>query len=89
MASSVHCLVSGKVQGVWYRASTETEARRLGVSGWVRNLQDGRVEVFAVGESDLLQQLVDWLRRGPPAARVDDVVVDWGEAQAPAGFSVR
>jgi acylphosphatase len=73
----VHLLVSGRVQGVAFRAYTEDEARRLGVSGWVRNLPDGRVEVEAEGERAALLGLVRFCERGPPAARVEEVRVDW------------
>lgn len=77
MQKCVHCLVSGKVQGVWYRGSTQTEARRLGLVGWVKNLPDGRVELLAVGDETRLLALLDWLPVGPPAARVGDVKVTW------------
>jgi acylphosphatase len=73
----VHLLVSGRVQGVAFRAYTEDEARRLGVTGWVRNLPDGRVEAEAEGERAFVEALVAWCRRGPPAARVDHVEVAW------------
>jgi acylphosphatase len=78
----VHLLVSGLVQGVFYRQSTVDEARRLGVAGWVRNLSDGRVEVLAEGDRAALDGLVRFCRRGPPAARVDAVQATWS---APAG----
>jgi acylphosphatase len=72
-----HILVEGRVQGVFFRQSTVDEARRLGVRGWVRNAPDGRVEAEAEGERAAVEQLVGWCRRGPPAARVDDVHVAW------------
>ena len=75
----VHLLVSGHVQGVAFRASTADAARRLGLRGWVRNLPDGRVEAEAEGERAALEGLVAWCRRGPPAARVDEVEVSWRE----------
>ena len=71
----IHCRVSGKVQGVWYRASTQREAAALGVSGWVRNLEDGRVELVAEGPSDAVGRLEAWLRTGPPHAHVERVDV--------------
>ncbi len=80
--SRVHLLVSGIVQGVFFRQSTVDEARRLGVAGWVRNLPDGRVEVEAEGERAALDALVRFCRRGPPAAQVDGVEVTWS---APRG----
>ncbi|RME24719.1 MAG: acylphosphatase [Deltaproteobacteria bacterium] len=76
---SMHLYIEGRVQGVFYRASARDEARRLGLSGWVKNLPDGRVELLAEGPRDRLEQLLAWCRQGPPAARVDDVTVEWGE----------
>jgi acylphosphatase len=73
----VHLLLSGRVQGVAFRAYTVDEALRLGVHGWVRNLPDGRVEVEAEGERAALEGLAAWCRRGPPAARVDHVDARW------------
>jgi acylphosphatase len=72
--SSARFLVSGKVQGVFFRASTRHEALKLGLNGHARNLADGRVEVVASGLSEALHELEQWLWQGPPAARVDDVV---------------
>jgi acylphosphatase len=75
---------------VAFRASTLDEARRLGVHGWVRNLADGRVEAEAEGERGALEALVAWCRRGPPAARVEDVAVTWGAWGGDLGpFAVR
>jgi acylphosphatase len=81
----VHLLVSGRVQGVAFRAYTEDEARRLGVRGWVRNLRDGRVEAEAEGDRAAVEALVAWCRRGPPSARVDGVEVEWGEWRGDLG----
>ena len=64
-------LVSGRVQGVAFRAATEARARALGLAGFVRNLRDGRVEVVAQGEAAQVAALESWCRRGPPLARVD------------------
>jgi acylphosphatase len=66
-------LVSGRVQGVFFRASTRSEAERLGLAGSARNLADGRVEVIASGSDEALWALERWLWHGPPSARVDDV----------------
>jgi acylphosphatase len=66
--------VSGRVQGVFFRASTRQEALRLGLRGYARNLADGRVEVVACGSAEAVGELERWLWQGPPAARVDDVV---------------
>lgn len=81
-------LVSGKVQGVFFRASTRGQALRLGLRGHARNLPDGRVEVVAVGDDDAIDALADWLRRGPPTARVDGVVRSAADASdAGSGFT--
>ena len=66
-------IVSGKVQGVFFRASTAREATRLGIRGHALNLPDGRVEVLAMGDAAAVEELHRWLERGPPAARVDAV----------------
>jgi acylphosphatase len=66
-------LVSGRVQGVFFRASTRSEAQRLGLAGSASNLVDGRVEVIASGSDDALTALERWLWQGPPSARVEDV----------------
>lgn len=71
---SARYFITGRVQGVFFRASTQTEAQRLGITGWVRNLADGRVEVLAQSEDPAaLDRLADWLRHGPPNARVESV----------------
>ena len=66
--------VSGRVQGVAFRAHTRAQALTLGLRGHARNLADGRVEVLAVGDADAIERLAPWLRQGPPLARVDDVL---------------
>ena len=68
--SAMRFFVSGRVQGVFFRASTRRHAQRLGLRGWAVNLPDGRVEVFAVGGSAAIKQLEEWLHAGPPAAKV-------------------
>jgi acylphosphatase len=84
------CLVSGKVQGVFYRASTAEQAKRLGLAGYAKNLPDGRVEVLACGEQSKVEELIAWLRQGPPSAKVSGVEVQDADAsQAPADFSTR
>lgn len=86
MTSRVHLLVSGTVQGVGFRWATREEATRLGLTGWVRNLEDGRVEAIAEGPREVLEQLVVWAHRGPPSSRVTDVAVTWSE---PTGEWIR
>jgi acylphosphatase len=69
------CFVSGRVQGVFYRASTRQKAIDTGCAGYARNLADGRVEVLAVGKPTAVHELIEWLWRGPPAAQVTNVEV--------------
>jgi acylphosphatase len=78
----LHAVVSGRVQGVGFRASAQQVAQRLGLAGWVRNLADGRVELHAEGPATALDQLLDWLRQGPSLSRVDGVDVDWPSPDA-------
>lgn len=72
----MHFYVSGHVQGVWFRAATQEQAKKLEVTGWARNLPDGRVEVLACGEKEKIVLLHQWLKVGPPLARVDDVTYE-------------
>ena len=86
----VRVLVSGRVQGVWYRESARREAERLGVRGWVRNLEDGRVEALLEGPAGAVSSLVEWCRRGPPAAEVRELATSEEPALGDlAGFAVR
>jgi acylphosphatase len=81
------CLVSGRVQGVFYRGSAAQRARELGVRGYAKNLPDGRVEVLACGEDDVVQVFISWLWTGSSAAKVTAVeVADAPGHGAPAGF---
>jgi acylphosphatase len=75
----LHAIVHGRVQGVFFRDSTRREATGLGLGGWVRNLPDGTVEVYAEGDRAGLDRLHAWLYRGPEAARVTRVDADWGD----------
>ena len=68
-------VISGRVQGVWFRGTTRETALSLGLTGYVRNMPDGSVEVVAEGDSRRVDQLIAWCRRGPPHARVDGVAV--------------
>lgn len=73
-----HVIVSGRVQGVFFRANTQEKAVQLGLTGWVRNLPDRRsVEALVEGEDERVKRMVEWLRAGDPPARVDDVEVEW------------
>ncbi|RMG20518.1 MAG: acylphosphatase [Deltaproteobacteria bacterium] len=73
-------LVTGRVQGVFYRASAMEQAQRLGLTGWVMNLPDGRVESVVEGSRAAVEEYLAWCRRGPPAAHVAAVDVHWGPA---------
>ena len=83
------CLISGRVQGVFFRASTARKAIGLGVTGHAVNLPDGRVEVMACGPIENVQALCEWLKSGPPAARVDTLSVEEVDCQGepPATFT--
>ena len=87
------CYVSGRVQGVFFRASTRERAQQLGCRGYARNLADGRVEVLAVGEPAAVHALIEWLWQGPPAAQVTDVncadVAPGESGELPTGFGTR
>ncbi len=72
---TIHLLVKGKVQGVFFRASTKEVAQQLGVKGWVRNTEDGDVEITVTGDEASLQKFTDWCRQGPRKAEVYDVIV--------------
>ena len=72
--------IDGRVQGVWYRASTLREAERLGLTGWVRNCIDGRVELCAEGDRPSLEALLAWCRRGPEHAEVERIELTWSKA---------
>lgn len=73
----LHLVVRGRVQGVYFRASTQREARRLGLTGWVKNRSDGSVEILAEGEETSIRELYSWAQKGPTAARVDRVDTRW------------
>lgn len=85
----IHCLVAGRVQGVFFRASAREVAEELGLTGWVRNLPDGRVEVVAVGDAQALARFRDWLRQGPERAVVTSVQCQECRPQPFARFEVR
>ena len=84
----IHAFVSGRVQGVWYRNSTRNEALAASVTGWARNLPDGRVEVMLCGDESAVQDVVAWLHKGPAGARVRGVVTEKMPFEAMSGFSV-
>ena len=90
MKTSVHVLISGKVQGVWFRASTKQKAEELGITGWVRNTSDGKVEAVFEGEEKIVQKMIEWCHHGPPLAKVEHVEI---KQQKPSngfeGFSIK
>jgi len=71
----VHVFVNGRVQGVFFRQKTKQQAERLDVTGWVRNLPDGRVEAVFEGEEENVDKMLTWCHVGPPAARVENVTI--------------
>ena len=81
-------IVRGKVQGVWFRASTRDVAVRLGLTGHARNLANGDLEVLAMGDAEAIATLADWLQQGPPLARVDAVLRSDAEAVAMHDFEI-
>jgi len=86
----VHLVVEGRVQGVFFRASTQSTAVSLGLTGWVRNVSDGTVEVHAVGDRDALDRFIRWCWQGPPGARVTGVrVSEVPVIKAFSGFHIR
>ena len=88
MALQARLTISGRVQGVGFRDWTITTARRLGLSGWVRNRIDGAVEVLIVGDDNAVGEMIDACRRGPPMARVDNVDIEPVDLDVlPQGFT--
>ena len=79
-------VIRGRVQGVFFRAETRDRARSLGLSGWVRNAPDGSVEAVFEGDRERIESILDWCRRGPSLAEVDDVDIAWEEPRVEVGF---
>ena len=75
--SRAHVLISGRVQGVWFRASTRDKAKELGIKGWVRNTPDGKVEAVFEGPREKVEEIIKWCHKGPVLARVTNVEVKW------------
>lgn len=81
MKKRAHVYVSGRVQGVFFRASTREEARKREVTGWVKNLPDGRVEAVFEGDEEKVKKMINFCHKGSRAARVENVEVNWEEYQ--------
>jgi acylphosphatase len=84
----VHVIVRGQVQGVFFRAEARDRAASLGLGGWVRNNPDGTVEAVFEGEDERVESIVEWCRRGPALAQVEDVDVSWEQPRGESGFTV-
>jgi len=85
-----HVIISGRVQGVYFRGTAKKMAESLGLDGWVRNLSDGKVEAVFEGETEDVHRMVTWCNTGPSAARVDDVQEHWDAAAGDlSGFELR
>lgn len=86
----VHLKISGRVQGVFFRANTQKEAIKLGLKGWVRNTENGGVETVAQGTKEKLEAFIAWCHKGPPRAIVDNIDVSWEETEETFGsFGIR
>jgi len=85
-----HLIITGIVQGVFFRMETQKAAEKRGVNGWVRNRRDGSVEAVLEGEKESVDSLIDWCRQGPPRATVNDVDISWEDFQGEfSEFNVR
>jgi acylphosphatase len=89
MGFAVHLIACGRVQGVWFRAGTQEQALQLGVNGWAKNCPDGSVEIHAEGEKEILEQFINWCRKGPPAAQVATLDIEWVSPQGLNTFEIR
>ncbi|MEX0729281.1 MAG: acylphosphatase [Aquisalimonadaceae bacterium] len=85
---TMHCHVSGRVQGVWFRGGAREQARALGIDGYARNLPDGRVDVLARGTPEAVAALLDWLRQGPPNAEVAELQHEQVDVIPDKGFRI-
>lgn len=81
MKEKFRVLISGRVQGVFFRATAREEAKRLQLDGFARNLPDGRVEIVGEGERAALEEMIRWCRKGPRGAMVESVEIEWGKAE--------
>ncbi|MDX2244139.1 MAG: acylphosphatase [Leptolyngbyaceae cyanobacterium bins.302] len=84
-----HVLIAGRVQRVGFRFSTQDMATLYGLTGWVQNLADGRVEAVFEGDRASVEEMIHWCHKGPPHAQVDEVVVNYEHPQGLKGFEIR
>ena len=90
MMHQAHIIISGRVQGVFYRASCQEIAQMHDLKGWARNLPTGEVEVLAQGEKEKIEKLITWCKKGPPGARVSDVKIEWSnQSDDLSNFEIR
>ena len=85
---TVHLLIKGKVQGVYYRASAKDMATELGIKGWVKNMPDGNVEILACGNKEELEKFIEWCRQGPKRAVVKNLVITSRDDTSLPGFFI-
>lgn len=88
MIETIHIIVHGRVQGVWFRAGTKERADELGIFGWVKNRPEGTVEIHAEGEKSQLENFIAWCRKGTPAANVTSLDLDPTSLQNFASFEI-
>jgi len=82
MKSRAHIVISGSVQGVFFRSSLRNQARVRGLTGWVKNMKSGQVEALIEGDRDRIKDLIEYCKEGPPGASVGDVTVKWEEGES-------
>lgn len=85
---TIRLTIKGKVQGVFYRATAKDIADQLGIKGWIRNLPDRNVEIRATASEEILQKFIDWSKKGPPKAKVDEVIVEELSLEEFNGFRI-
>ena len=73
MNKRVHLIITGRVQGVWYRSYTKDKAQKIGLTGWIRNLENGDVEAIFEGEEKAIEEMIVWCYSGSPLAEIDDI----------------
>lgn len=83
-----HLLISGRVQGVWFRANTREKAEQLDLKGWVRNLPDGRLEAIFEGKKEAVEKAIEWCHHGSPLAKVKKVEIKWEEPEGYKDFII-